>query len=172
MTDCISQNFKTMLLASLDKQRPHELLHLMVEDMMPTCESLGIGMPTRAAVAGVGETKRRMAEPWPAAVYIDARGEKHEKGSPSALYEELTGKRPSGSICNEEGTKCTAASLIDSFRFWGYSVEGNGESSPPTDPENPSRSLAAHQAWKDHLKSTGKKFVVIHPDWVKKQAGE
>ena len=165
MAMCITQDLKTLLINMLDKKTPHEALKIFA-DAVPTCESIGLGVATsgKAAVAGAQEAKKHMATPWPKAVYVDQKGKSTEYDSASALYEKLTGKKPSGSICNEEGTKCTPVTLIDSFRFFGYTIQGDGEPAPETDPEKSySVNLKAHQDWKDHLKATGKKIIVIHP---------
>jgi hypothetical protein len=160
MATCITQDLKTMLINLLEKKKPHEFISMVVDEIFPTCESLGLGLPTKEAVAA----KRKIAGRWPNAIYVDAKGKTIDKGlSASALYEELMGKKPSGTVCDEEGTKCTAISLIDSFRLNGYFVQGDGEDAPETDTENPGATLKAHEAWKDHLNTTGKKFIVINP---------
>lgn len=174
MADCISSNFKMMILRQLSQKKDPGLMAMFIEEFMPTCEDMGQtgGAATATAVAAVKEAKKRMATLWPAAVYIDENGVRHDEGmSASALYEKLTGKKPSGSICNDEGNKCTPASLIDSYRFWGYHVQGNGEPAPITDPEKSvAQTVKETEVWKEHLKNSGMKFVVIHPEWIKKSA--
>jgi hypothetical protein len=160
MASCISQDLKTVFMAMLNKKIAPETI-LQVVEAFPTCESVGVGSP--AAKEAVAESKRHMAQRWPAAIYVDKKGKTTEHSSASALYEELTGKKPSGSICDEEGNKCTAATLIDSFRFHGYIVQGNGEDAPATDPDKPALNLRLHSEWKEHLNATGKKIVIIHP---------
>lgn len=174
MADCISKSFKDMILNQLAAKKPYELLSMFVQEFMPVCEEVGPVTPTKAAIVTAEKAKKSMASPWPRAVFIDATGNRHDEGlSASALYEQLTGKKPSGSICNEEGNKCTPATLIDSFRFFGYHVQGNGEPAPTTDPDDSiTQTVRKVETWKEHLKNSGKKFVVVHPEYIKKQTGD
>ena len=159
-TTCITADLKAMLLNMIDKKMSHETMKQVVEGLFPVCEEGGVAMPTKLAVAST----RKMASRWPPAIYIDKEGKRSEETSASSLYEKLTGKKPSGSICDDEGKKCTAATLIDSFRFHGYIVQGNGEDAPPTDPEDPSKNLKLHSEWKDHLNAKGLKMIIVHPE--------
>jgi hypothetical protein len=159
-TTCITADLKTMLMGMIDKKMSYDVMHQVVDAMFPVCEEGGVAMPSKQAVAST----RKMAARWPAAIYVDKTGARTEYPSASALYEKLTGKKPSGSICDDEGKKCTAATLVDSFRFNGYIVQGNGEEAPPTDPEHPEMNLKLHSEWKDHLNAKGLKIIIVHPE--------
>jgi len=117
---------------------------------------------------------------WPGARYIDENGNTSDYDSPSELYTKLTGKPLSGSICTSPEHAppiCYPATTVESFRIWGYTVLGNGEEPPASDPANWLHSnnvkrqsvIDETNIWKEHLKATGKRFVVVNPKWVKKQ---
>lgn len=158
---CITQDLKTFLLNMIEKKRPYEVMQTVVEDGFSVCKEGAFAAPSAARAAT--EAKRTMATRWPEAIFVDKKGKETEYDSASALYEKLTGKKPSGSICNEKGDTCRPVSLIDSFRFFGYIIQGDGEDAPESDPEKPGDTLKAHTAWKDHLNATNKKLIVIHP---------
>jgi len=162
---CITKDLKTLLINAIDRQVSHETLRSFVVDMMPICPT---GVFAAPAAAGEAEKKREMATRWPEAIYVNKAGKQEVWDSPSKLYKHLTGKEVSGSICDKKGKTCRPASLIDSFRFSGFIVQGNGEDSPESDPEKPGETLRLHKEWKQHLLDTNKKIVIIDPRSIKK----
>ena len=168
MAGCITRDLKDALMMLIDAEVPLESLRKIIENekSFPLCSG-SMGATTTAAA----QTSTRSFSPrWPPAVYID----------PNKLYEVLTGTKLSGSICTGEGEgapRCYPATTVESFRIQGYTVQGNGEDPPASDPTNwlssnnvkRRETIDAHEAWKEHLKATGKKFVVIDPIWIKRQ---
>jgi len=181
MDPCITGDLKAMLLNMIDKKTPHEIMKVGVEALFPVCQDKS------PATTAKGTSTRTFAAQWPKAIFIDENGQRHDEGlSASKLYTQLTGKETSGSIsgadldiCNEEG-KCYPSTLLESFRAFGYHIQGNGEPAPASDPEsmlkssniNRQATIQAHNVWKEHLVKSGKKLVIIHPDWIKKQNPE
>jgi hypothetical protein len=172
MTGCITKDLKDLLISLLEAEVPPLTLKMVIEKSFPTCAG------TTGPAPAVKTTTREFAERWPSAIYVDPNGVKHDYNSPSALYEKLTGTKLSGSICLEEGNRCYPATTVESFRIQGYIVEGDGEDPPASDPLNwlssgnvkRQATIDAHNAWKQHLLATGKKFIVLDPIWVKMQA--
>lgn len=181
MTDCISQNLKNALMMLIDADVPSVNLKTIIEKNFPTCESLGqTGALHEAGTHAITST-RQFSPRWPGARFIDENGVSSDYDSPSELYTKLTGKPLSGSICTSPEHAppiCYPATTVESFRIWGYTVLGNGEEPPASDPANWLHSnnvkrqavIDATNIWKEHLKASGKKFVVIDPKWLKKQA--
>jgi len=179
MTDCISQNLKNALIMLIDADVPSVNLKTIIEKNFPTCESLG-QTNAAAAVEHKAGTTRNFSPRWPAARFIDENGKTSDYDSPSELYTKLTGKALSGSICTSPEHSppiCYPATTVESFRIWGYTVLGNGEEPPASDPANWLHSnnvkrqsvIDATNVWKEHLKATNKKFIVVDPKWIKKQ---
>jgi hypothetical protein len=163
----------------IDADVPSVNLKTIIEKNFPTCESLG---QTNAAAATVEHktTTRNFSPRWPAARFIDENGVVSDYDSPSELYTKLTGKPLSGSICTSPEHHppiCYPATTVESFRIWGYTVLGNGEEPPASDPANWLHSnnvkrqavIDETNIWKEHLKASNKKFMVVDPKWIKKQ---
>ena len=157
------KNFLAMAIGVLTKEALQEVL-----GKFDVCDKLPAGLSTVKEVkqvlhgatgtAGVGDE----AFYWPKAIYIDENGKSTTWDSPSSLYVHLTGTKPSGSvIC--DGVSCSAATMVDSFRFHGYIVKGDGED-PPTRQAGMSKNakVKQDQIWKTHLKEKGLKVVVIN----------
>ena len=147
MATCITEDLKAMLLTMIDKKLPHEVLKTVIDTVMPTCESLGIGSPARAAVAEA-KSKRAWSEPWGIKpTYYDEHGKSSTYESPSQLVKHL-GLTVSGSqtpiVCDEEGKTCKAVSVVEIMRIHGYTVTADGE------PKKASQG--------------GTKMLVYHPD--------
>jgi len=155
---CITEDNKNIILNLIEvAETPQEkVLFKKIVDKIPICE-----FATATKAPGTAAS-RKMAPRWPPAVYYNEKGEAEPWDSPSQLYEHLTGRKVSGQLCNEEGTACRALSLVDNFIISGFIVRGNGEPPPPSIGTR-SEVERAHQAWKEHLNATGKKFLVFHP---------
>lgn len=172
MEPCITSNLKDMLLRMCKSKRPHEKMEAIIEDpdIFPLCEpSMFKGGGSSAAAEAT--KKREIAERWPGAIYVKPDGTHEEWDSASKLYTHLTGKKVSGSVCDESGRSCRAATILDNFRFHGYLIQGNGEDPPKSDPEKPFAAKAATDEWKQHLLDENKKLYVIDPKFVPKQEG-
>jgi len=166
MTDCISKSLKDALMMLVDADIPSANLKTILEKNFPTCESLGETKGV-SSVSGDVKSTRQFSPRWPGARFIDENGVPSDYDSPSELYTKLTGKPLSGSICTSPEHAppiCYPATTVESFRIWGYTVLGNGEEPPASDPANWLHSINvkrqsvidATNIWKEHLKATNK----------------
>ena len=180
MAGCITKDLKDLLISLLEAEVPPLTLKMVVEKSFPACAGEE-GPAKEKSTTSASASARTMPAHWPTARFIDENGNASDYNSPSELYVKLTGKKLSGSICTSPEHHppiCYPATTVESFRIWGYIVQGNGEDPPPSDPANWLHSnnvsrdsvIDATNIWKEHLKATGKKFIVIDPKWVKKQA--
>ena len=167
MDSCITKDYKELLQNFISKDTSKELV-LGILGALDICK----GGPTGPVRVGSSGSTRTIAGTWPEAVYYDAKGNITTHTSPSQLFEELMGQRPSGSICMIEEDKetgqvresCKSLSMVDSFQASGLIVRGNGEAPPVTGGKSDKETTRAHIAWKEQLKNSGKKFLVFHPD--------
>ncbi len=158
---CITDNWRTTLGKALENENfPRDKINTVIS-IIPRCED------RPAAVKETG-TVRKWASRWPAAIYIDEKGEQETFDSPSQLYTRLTGDKVSGQICDITTVagghvkSCRALSLVDNFTIHGYIVRGNGAPPPPSTGSK-TEIHDAHEAWKQKLLDEGKSFIVMHP---------
>jgi len=141
MPGCITDDYRSIIrglvIAGADKNTLTAVI-----DLVPTCGK----ERTSSDVPGPAGHKRSEAEPWGIApVYVDADGNTEEFSSPSALLKALD-LPLSGTVCDKDGNKCRATSVVDILRISGYTVSGDGEPRKKSD--------------------GGTKLTVYHPDAV------
>ena len=183
-TPCIAASYKAELKAVASARdrntgQPHP--SSVLKPLVSLWDVCGKGGGTSTST-----TTRKKGKTWGVeTVYINEKGEPKtfvdKDGDPlsvSALYTQLTGKKVSGTIdaCGVKG--CYCGTVVDNYNLDNYIVRGNGED-PPTRPvplggvgRGQGKLTTAQREdyvrrtneWKDHLKATGKKFIVIHPD--------
>lgn len=162
--NCISADFKTMILGMLDKQMEPTVIHQVVDNLMPTCESLGIGV-TKADVAKT----RTSPEQWPEATLYE-KGGGTKTGTISGLFKETFGIPVTQDVVcairsGEEKPECRAISSVENWRDRGYIVKGNGEVAPiPSGDLSAPAQTRILKDWKDKLLQENKKLHIYHPD--------
>lgn len=171
MVDCISKNYKNSIINMLNRNLAKEVIAAVITDVMPACEDVIPDVVSTAVAAARATQKeastRKAVMDWPAATYYDEKGKKTPWNSPSALFKALFGVSPSTNVeCAivEGETKCSPASMVQSFQARGMIVRGNGEP-PPVITQDMGRSerTASHETWKQHLRNTNMSFIVYHP---------
>jgi hypothetical protein len=164
-TDCVTDDYR-FILETILENNPAKLPEKL--DKMTLCEEAVVEIETgktgEATVKGQDESDVR----WPPVKYIDENDQVHNFTSPTKAFKTLfpgisPGKKQVCEVVAGE-KDCTPDSMVMSFWAQGMLVRGNGEPPPVITKELKRRERTAlHGDWKDHLVSTNKSFVVIHP---------
>jgi len=120
------------------------------------------------------EATRGAPEQWPAALFIDAKGNVEEWASVSKLAKDGLGLEITGKvICDVEGKQCRPESVPEILRAHGYTVQGNGDPAPMI-PESASAKERSQiwKEWKAKLLREGLLINVYDPGFTAEATSE
>ena len=157
MAGCITSDYKSILVSLIEADITKEILKTILV-AIPDCETQrpGARIPWGSTEhAALSRAAKKPIEYWPSAEYHDELGNVSEWPSASALFKDLMGQDPSGSVCMIEADEatgqiketCRSLSLVDSFNVAGFVVRGNGEPPPVT------VGMSQREVTKAHLKA-------------------